>query len=58
MLYPLQTSPGGHLFLPTQLVVSLGIPPLLALMPLWPIIFLPGHDEGEPLSHLLFCVVG
>jgi hypothetical protein len=38
-LYPLQTSPGGHLSLAVQPDVSLGIPPLLASMPLWPLFF-------------------
>jgi hypothetical protein len=49
MLYPLQTSPGGHLSLTTQPDVSLRIPPLISLMPLWPPPFPPGPNEGEPL---------
>jgi hypothetical protein len=38
--------------------VALGLPPLLASRPMWPILFLPILVEGEPLSHMLICVVG
>jgi hypothetical protein len=54
----MQTSPGGHLSLATQPDVSLALPPFLASMPLWPTLFLLGPDEGEPLLHMSFYVVG
>jgi hypothetical protein len=58
VLYPLQTSLGGHLFLVTQPVVALWIPLFPTSMPMWPIHFLPRHNEGDPQSHLLFCIAG
>jgi hypothetical protein len=39
--------------LAAQPKVSLRPPPLLDLRPLWPVLFTPGLDEGEPLSHIL-----
>jgi hypothetical protein len=57
-LYPLQTLPRGHLFPVGEPDVSLGIPLLLASMPLWHALFLPGHDECELRLHILFCVAG
>jgi hypothetical protein len=56
VLYPLQTSPGGHLSLTVKPDVSLRLPPLLDLMPLWPTPFPLRPDEGDPLLNLLIYV--
>jgi hypothetical protein len=58
MLYPLQTSPGGHLSLAMQPDVVLGIIIFLSLMPLCPAPFASGPDEGEPHASFLICVAG
>jgi hypothetical protein len=58
MLYPLQNSPGGHLFLAVPPDIALGILILLDLMPLWPAPFPPGPDEGESRSSLLIYIAG
>jgi hypothetical protein len=31
---------------------------LLVSRPLWPVLSLLVHDEGDPLSHMLICIVG
>jgi hypothetical protein len=58
VLYPIQTSPGGHLSLAAQYDVVLGIILWISLMPLWPSPFPPRPNEGEPRSSMLIYVVG
>jgi len=48
----------GHPFPTVQLDVALSLPLVLSSGPLWPILFLPVHDEGELRSHQLVCGVG
>jgi hypothetical protein len=58
VLSTLQTLFGGHHSPVAQLDVALLLPLVLASGPLWQVLFLLMHDEGDLRSHHLFCIFG
>jgi hypothetical protein len=58
VLSPLQTLAGRQPSPAMQSRVALLLPLVLALGPLWLVLFLLVHDKGELRSHQLFCGFG